>query len=179
MLIFRSHYQEEKAQSEFERALEQLFYMVEDPPAFLCIGTDQHLQDSFGPLMGTLLQEKVPKLKVMGSLDQPIHAKNLISSMNDIKRLQEEYLLIAIDAAVGPPEDIGLIQLKKGPLIPGKAMARRLPAVGHYSLTAVVDTQIHSRINMNKKNPGLGLAAIYQMARLLSDAIAAWCMKIQ
>ncbi|HHW60795.1 MAG TPA: spore protease YyaC [Syntrophomonadaceae bacterium] len=173
MILFRSHYQEENFQRDFEFALQNLFYLAEEAPAFLCIGTDKHLLDTFGPLLGTMLQDKIPSLTVIGTLEQPVHAKNLVSFMDRIQAVNQEQEIIAIDAAIGPREDIGMIQLRKGPLSPGKAMSRHLPAVGDYSLTAVLDVKIHSRMSAARKDNNLGLAAVYKMASLLSEATAA------
>lgn len=172
MILFRSHYQEENFQREFELTLQNLFYFTGETPAFLCIGTDKHLLDAFGPLLGTMLQEKIPTLTVIGTLKQPVHAKNLVTFMDKIQAVSHEQEIIAVDAAIGPREDIGMIQLRQGPLSPGKAMSRRLPSVGHYSLTAILDVKIHSRMGATRKNIGLGLAAVYEMASLLSDAVA-------
>lgn len=135
---------------------------------WLCIGTDKQLADSLGPLIGTMLYHAAPGIGVVGRLDAPVHAKNLRSQVRRLWQNHPDAVIIAIDAAAGPHGQIGRIRLREGGLLPGKALAKSLPVVGDYSLTAVV--QVHSHFRNEVKPPGLGL--IYNLAATISAAIA-------
>lgn len=144
----------------------------EEAPIFICIGSDRHLLDCLGPMTGTMLQESLPSLIIYGSLDHPLHARNLIREMITIKNCHPGRKFIAIDAAVGEEEEICRIQLRAGALLPGRAVARSLPAVGDYSLTAIVEKRAHSR--MAGQEPPRGFAHVYHMAKLIQETIATW-----
>ena len=55
-------------------ALHMILTDRSQPPLFLCIGSDSHILDSFGPLTGSLLKDKMPNLNVYGTLAEPLHA---------------------------------------------------------------------------------------------------------
>ena len=118
---------------------------------FLCIGTDQSTGDSFGPLVGKFLIDSHIDYPVYGTLESPVDALNLRSTVQEINHKYNNPLIIAIDASVGEKQFIGRVFLKKGALIPGKYAKKKLPSVGHYHLCAVVnerstffkDTKLH------------------------------------
>jgi len=97
---------------------------------FLCIGVERSAGDCFGPLTGTLMKQMmVPN--VIGSLDNPIHAKNLLDVYNT---LENDRFIVAIDASLGGTKELGHMVVKKSPIHPGKAMGRELPSVGDISV---------------------------------------------
>jgi len=127
--LFLSHFQEKFIFSKLTRA----FYN-EIPgsrePIFLCIGVDRSAGDCFGPLTGTLLRQmRVPN--VIGTLDSPVHAKNIEEACSSL--VQGSYV-VAIDASLGNARDIGFLAVKRTPLYPGKAMGKNLPPVGDISV---------------------------------------------
>lgn len=138
-------------------------------PLFLCIGSDRHLLDCLGPLTGTMLQDAIPGITVMGTLDAPLHARNLIPALDGFTAHHRGRPVIAVDASVGSPAEIGLLQLRAGSLAPGKALAKTLPEVGDYALTGVVEIRAN-RSGVRNKQAGLGL--VYNMAQVLSQAVA-------
>lgn len=138
----------------------------------LCIGSERHILDCLGPLSGTMLKKRMPGLLVYGTLDQPLHANNLIRQMQSIRQTHPDLIELAIDASVGTEDEIGQLQFSQGSLIPGRALAKNLPAVGDFALTAVVDTRSQTRYQStaNKR----GLAHVYHMARLIEEAMYLW-----
>lgn len=166
------HYEDKVARSLLIHALNNLLVGIEPEPTFICIGSDRHILDCFGPLTGTMLLALAPDLPIYGTLNKPLHAQNLLRGMKEARQNHIGKTLVAIDASVGNEEEIGLIQLRPGGLVPGKAFAKNLPTVGQFAITGVVDVRInHWGARKNKHH---GLALVYNMAQLLSESIAQW-----
>lgn len=149
---------------------------LEGEPVFLCIGSERHILDCLGPLTGTMLREKSSDILVYGTLEKPLHAKNLVKEIEAIKLSHPQIIEIAIDAAIGLEEDIGVIKLRKGPLFPGKALAKRLPAVGQLSITGIVGKR---DLGKGKQFFNGSLLHVYHMAQLISGAIYEWYLMNQ
>lgn len=135
---------------------------------FMCIGTDRSTGDSFGPLVGTMLQERGWS-GVIGTLEKPCdaHAVEL-----EISNVRDTAIVIAIDACLGKPKSVGQFLAAQGPLQPGKAIGRRLPAVGHYSIAGVVNANGPKAYWMLQTT---SLYHVMRMAKELVDAIdEAW-----
>ncbi|KEI01987.1 spore protease YyaC [Clostridium botulinum] len=110
------------------------------PIIFLCIGTDRSTGDSLGPLVGEKLKDLIPKDFILyGTLENPVHAKNLNEILKDIKNKYNYPYIIAIDACLGKLNNIGNIILENKPLSPGAAMNKDLPKVGDLSITGIVN----------------------------------------
>jgi len=169
MLINRS-YKDPLAMEVLTEAMRTVFADVE--PIFICIGSERHILDCFGPLCGTLLQSSLPELNVYGSLDHPIHAKNLCREMKIIRQRHPAAIELAIDASVGEENEIGCLQLRHGALKPGRALAKNLPAVGDFSLTGIVDKRSLG-FNNSRENTR-GIAHVYHMAKLIQAVVEDW-----
>jgi putative sporulation protein YyaC len=100
------------------------------PLVVLCIGSDRYTGDSLGPLIGTYLQEKGIG-NVHGSLEQPVHAGNLVQTITSIYYEYENPLILALDACLGKEHEIGNIEIWEGSLQAGIA-------VGNYLLSTPV-----------------------------------------
>lgn len=93
---------------------------------FLCIGTDRSTGDSLGPLIGSRLEaEEIGGAVVIGTLEH-------------IEEHYPDAIIIAVDAAVGRWDHVGLVTLEKGPLRPGLGVRKELAAVGDISITGIV-----------------------------------------
>lgn len=106
----------------------------------VCVGTDRSTGDSLGPMIGTFLSKRrglKGKIDILGTLDYPVHAKNLKERISAIDT--ENSLVIAIDASLGKIENIGKIDVKKESLRPGAGVGKDLPHVGDIAITAVVN----------------------------------------
>ena len=106
------------------------------PLIFVCIGTPNILGDCLGPLIGTILKTNIPAA-VYGTLDEPVHALNCKDIFTKIKKQHQKPFIIAIDAALGTHTQSGYILLKKGPLLPGKGVGKKLPPIGHLHISGV------------------------------------------
>lgn len=107
---------------------------------FLCIGSDRCTGDSLGPLVGDKLNILLnDKINVYGTLEHPVHAKNLCDTLTSIHNNIDNPFIIAIDACLGSIENIGKIFIKDKPLKPGASMNKNLPHVGDISITGIVN----------------------------------------
>ncbi len=110
------------------------------PIVILCIGTDRSTGDSLGPLVGYKLVGLLGhKINLYGSLQYPVHAKNLNEVLININNTYKDPFIIAIDACLGSIQNVGKLIIDKKPLKPGSAMEKELPPVGDMSITGVVN----------------------------------------
>ncbi|SCY62583.1 spore protease YyaC [Alkaliphilus peptidifermentans] len=108
----------------------------------LCIGTDRSTGDSLGPLIGYKLSSQLnryPDVSIYGTLEDPVHAKNLNEKITDIYSKHNNPFIIAIDACLGKMDRIGFIKVGNGPLKPGAGVNKDLPAVGDLHITGIVN----------------------------------------
>lgn len=107
----------------------------------LCVGTDRSTGDCLGPLVGHRLSKSysMMNIHVLGTLKEPVHAKNLDENMNYIFNNIRNPFIIAIDASLGKMENIGKINLYRGPLFPGAGVNKNLQPVGDISITGIVN----------------------------------------
>lgn len=104
---------------------------------FVCIGTDRSTGDSLGPLVGTKLSDA--GYEVLGTLDDPVHAVNLEQKLEHIGNYFSDRFIIAIDACLGQFSNVGNIKVACGSIKPGAGVKKDLPAVGHASITGIVN----------------------------------------
>lgn len=113
----------------------------ERPIVVMCIGTDRSTGDSLGPLVGDMLtKKKMPDVHVFGTLDYPVHARNLEETLKSAYDTYGRPYIIAVDASLGILEHVGCISVGKGPIKPGAGLKKELPAVGDLHITGVVNT---------------------------------------
>lgn len=115
--------------------------MCTRPLVFLCIGSDRCTGDSLGPIIGYKLERlTVENVYVYGTLKQPVHALNLESTIENIYSSFDNPYIIAIDASLGKEENVGLVTIGKGPLVPGLGVSKALPSIGDLHITGIVNT---------------------------------------
>ncbi|MGL4345247.1 MAG: spore protease YyaC [Cellulosilyticaceae bacterium] len=106
----------------------------------VCIGTDRATGDSLGPLIGyKLLDIQFQNVIIYGSLEQPVHAKNLDETLSHINSFYPDALVIAIDACLGNMQNVGCISIGEGAIKPGAGVKKDLPAIGHLHITGIVN----------------------------------------
>jgi putative sporulation protein YyaC len=106
----------------------------------LCIGTDRSTGDSLGPLTGHKLKPLLRnKAHVFGTLEEPLHAKNIMKVLEDINSRFYMPFTIAVDASLGSLKHIGHISVGKGPIKPGAGVSKDLPPVGNMFVTGIVN----------------------------------------
>lgn len=101
----------------------------------VCIGTDKHTFDAFGPLVGTLLNESnLENIVVYGNLKEPIHALNVIKKTKKIMEQHKNDLIIAIDAAISYEQENLCLTYQEEPVFPGKGAGKDLGQIGDVSV---------------------------------------------
>lgn len=149
----------------------ELFSIVKQnrPIIILCIGTDRSTGDSLGPLVGEKLKFLERKdVFLYGNLTTPIHAKNLNKTLEEINLNYENPFILAVDACLGPIENVGKIFIEKGSLSPGAALNKNLPSVGNLSITGIVNVSgsLEFTILQNTR-----LSIVMQIADIISSGI--------
>ena len=118
-------------------------------PIFVCVGSDLVLGDSLGPLKGTLLKKKGASHLVYGTLNSPITAKEVEYAKTYLKEMHPNSLIIAIDAAVGDQDDVGVIRIQNKGLKPGLGVNKKLGVLGDFSIIGVVASKSMQNYNQN------------------------------
>lgn len=136
MYLAKVNYQKENVVEVLSLILKDI---IDENTVVVCIGTDRAIGDALGPLVGTMLKNSDFKYPVYGTLDNPIHALNIYESIEEIKNTHPNGSFLAIDACLGSKSNIGNIQIRKGPILPGKGVGKKLPQIGNYSIVGIVD----------------------------------------
>lgn len=145
-------------------------------PIFICIGSDLVLGDSLGPLTGTFLRKKGIRSFIYGTLNFPITSKEVEYARTYIKQMHPNSISIAIDAAVGNTNDIGLIRTINKGLKPGLGVDKNLGIIGDVSIIGVVaekSLKNHSLFNLTRLN------LVYKMADTISCGIEKYIEYLQ
>lgn len=145
-----------------------IYPFFNDKTLFVCIGTDKCIGDCLGPLVGTLLTKNNFSYPVIGTIENPAHAVNLDNVIVEIERKYKDPFIIAVDACLGHNDFIGDIQVKFGPVHPGKGVGKALPNIGDISIVGVVDSIDVSNIFSIRS---IRLNLIMKMAEVISSAL--------
>ena len=144
---------------------------------FLCIGTDRSTGDSLGPLIGhKLLNICSDRIIVLGTLEDPVHAKNLSSNIETINRQYLNPFIIAIDACLGKEESVGSINISKGPIYPGAGVNKNLIPVGDINIKGIVNVSGYMEYLVLQNTR---LNTVMKMADTISKGIALSSLEIE
>ncbi|SFD71020.1 putative sporulation protein YyaC [Lentibacillus persicus] len=149
-----------------------LSWLPSEPHEYIivCIGTDRSTGDALGPLTGTYLSELKPKhLHVYGTLSDPVHAVNIENRINKIYNKHQSPFTIAIDASLGKSASVGHIIADVGPLSPGAALNKKLPAIGDIHITGVVNISGFMDYNILQNTR---LFVVVEMAQIIASILA-------
>lgn len=130
-------------QREFQQMLQEILtrrLKRHQTAVLICIGSDRATGDCLGPIIGyKLAYYKNYRFAVYGTLESPVHAKNLQDTISIIRTNHKNPLIIAIDASLGARSHIGYVTLMEGGLRPGIGVDKNLPEVGDISITGIVN----------------------------------------
>jgi putative sporulation protein YyaC len=168
--IFREHYEKFNT----VRAAKNLRKQIgTNECVFVCIGTDRGTGDALGPLVGSFLQG-YGIAKVYGTLDEPVHAKNIQETLDIISERHEGCKVIAIDACLSKIDYIGYINIGNNPINPGDGVGKVLPKVGDISITGIVNVGGFMEI-MILQNTRLSL--VMNLAKKIAQTILEFSMQ--
>lgn len=135
----------------------------------MCIGTDRSTGDALGPIVGSrLLQLGFNEHHLFGTLNQPVHAMNLIDVMQQIDRQFSNPYIVAVDACLGQSTSVGHIQVGIGPVKPGAGVNKDLPPVGDIHLTGIVNVGgfMEYFVLQNTR-----LSIVFNMAEVIAESL--------
>ncbi|MFD2638466.1 spore protease YyaC [Piscibacillus salipiscarius] len=142
---------------------------ADQPIIILCIGTDRSTGDSLGPFIGHYLSLKpLSKLHVYGTIDQPVHAKNLHETIKSIYQTHSNPYVIAIDAALSSMSKVKSVDVVYGPLLPGAALQKELPAVGDISIKGYVNVSGFMEFSILQNTR---LSVVIKMAKQIAQGL--------
>ena len=137
---------------------------------FVCIGSTRCIGDAVGPFVGTYLMESgVPN--VYGTLDDPVHATNLVEKLCSVRANHPRAFIVAVDACLGLTTSVGEIQMVVGSLRPGIGVGNDLPAVGDVAIGAIVNVQGLASFLILQNTT---LSLVVRMAKQISEGINLW-----
>lgn len=140
----------------------------EKKPIIICVGSDMILGDSLGPLVGTMLKRKNVSAYVYGTLNYPITAKEVDYAKRYLKQMHPDSVSVAIDAAVGNNDDVGLLRVMNKGLKPGLGVDKNLEVIGDISIIGIVagkSLKNYNLFNLTRLN------LVYKMAERIADGI--------
>ena len=160
---------DELALRDFSNAFYDVFmdiYNNDKQVVILCIGTDRVTGDSLGPMIGYKLDRYkfglFDGVDIYGTLENPVHAKNLKHTIDIIYAKHHDPLIISIDASLGGANSVGHLTIGPGALRPGAGVNKKLPEVGDMFITGIVNLNMGFE---SIKNTRLGL--VMQMADII------------
>lgn len=141
---------------------------------FLCIGSDRLIGDAFGPLVGsrlaTLLKE-ADRLNVIGTLDNNVCLCNISEVLQSIRNAYTNPFIIAIDAALSSPNNIGNILVSDGGVCLGSSLNRNGITVGDMSVRGVVGRNCRNTNQNMIILQNVPLSRVVNMAEIVSSGI--------
>ena len=134
------HYEKTSAVWQLSELFIQHIPFNHEQLVFCCIGTDRSTGDALGPLVGNhLTQDYAFPFTVLGTLEKPVHALNLLETQAELETRTPYPFIVAVDACLGEEDAIGSIIVRDGSLYPGRAVKKELPPIGNLSIKGVVN----------------------------------------
>lgn len=169
------------AKDEFIRKMRKLIYKkkIENnfmDIVFLCIGTDRIIGDSFGPIVGSNLKNKLERynicnINVYGTLEDNVSYTNINKVENIIYNRHPKSCVIAIDSALSDKENIGKIYASEGKLVLGKGLNKRRIEIGDISIKGVVGKNYKIPQYNFSMLQNISLNEVIKLANLVTDGL--------
>lgn len=168
--VNRVHFKDYPSRIKIVKSIDSYLPVYNDSAiVVVCIGTDRSTGDALGPLVGTRLREKgIKNADVFGTLENPVHAVNLEETMARINDIYPLPFIIGIDACLGNYNQIGMITVGKGPVLPGAGVNKKLNPVGHMHITGIVNVSGYMEYFV-LQNTRLNL--VMDMAKVIADSL--------
>jgi putative sporulation protein YyaC len=78
-------------------------------------------------------------IHVIGTLEKPVHARNVVRVHENISHEYDNPLIVAIDASLGTPDKVGCVSISGSPLYPGAGVNKVIGPIGHMHITGIVN----------------------------------------
>lgn len=127
----------------------------------LCVGTPKLIGDAVGPLVGTLLEDKLlyPSVKIIGTLEQPVTSKSYTARL---KELRHNSYIVVVDAALSPAYPS--FEIVQGPMQPGAAVSKKPAPIGDISVKCYTGATLSSLMSCD-------LNCTYKMAVTVAETL--------
>ena len=145
-----------------------VFNKNKNRPVIVCVGSDLVLGDSLGPLVGSNLKAMGSNCYVYGTLNAPITAKEIEYLNLYFESVHKNGILIAVDAAVGDKEEVGLIKVVNKSLSPGLGVNKKLDSIGQISILGVVAQKSTNNYHLYNTTR---LGMVYKMANIIANGV--------
>lgn len=136
----------------------------------MCIGTDRSTGDSLAPLVGTFISRRID-VPVIGTLEDPVHAKNLELTIKKINLEYNNPFIITIGGCLGNESDIGEIRLninKKAVTSSVTIDENDLFKVGYVSILGIVNySGSYSFLVLQNTR----LYIVFELAKVIANSI--------
>lgn len=166
----RIHYEDLPSRYKIVETIER--HLPQHAPSdiiIVCIGTDRSTGDALGPLIGTRLKDRqFLKAKIYGTLNEPVHAMNLKTTLDSIYQTYQDPFVIGIDACLGKYNQIGMVTIGDGPVIPGAGVNKKLCPVGDMHMTGIVNVSGYMEYIVLQNTR---LSLVMSMANVMADSI--------
>lgn len=150
-----------------ESMVEVLKKEIDEDTIIVCIGTDRCIGDAVGPIVGSMLKNKIKNV-VYGTINEPIHALNIFEYAEMINKKHKDTKILCIDAALGKRESIGKILIDNKPMSPGKGVGKKLPTIGNISIKPVV---ANYKENAYDKLRNVRLSYVIKISEIITQSI--------
>lgn len=141
---------------------------------FLGIGTDRLIGDAFGPLVGSRLAtlfRGADRLNVIGTLDNTVCLCNINETIQNIRNTYTNPFIVAIDAALSTPSQIGSIVVSDGGVCLGSSLNRQSVTVGDMSIKGIVGRNCRNANQNMMILQNVPLSRVVNMAEVVSTGI--------
>ena len=164
------------SQSEIKLSLALSDILGKKLPIIVCIGTDAVQGDALGPMVGSFLNSSLKgKTYIFGTLNKPITAKEVGCVAEFIKSVYPNTPVLAIDAALGKKEEIGIVKVMDTPVKPGLGVDKNLSAIGTCSIIGVVEEKYNGKNLLNS----VRLSLVYNQAKLIASGILNYFLSVE
>ena len=167
MDVMSFDYKNENISNFIAKTLEKYLVAPCESIIFLFIGSDSNIGDSLAPICGSLFENEVDGVFSYGDLITPITAKEVPYAVDFIKRAHPDSLVVAIDAAIGRKEDVGLIKVQKTGIKPGLGVNKNLPKVGDLRVIGILGEKRGERALFTVSK----ISTVYKMAEKIAKGL--------
>ncbi len=140
---------------------------------FVCIGTNKIVGDSFGPLVGENLKNRIQNkhIQVYGTLENTVNYLNIFKVKNIITTKYNKPCIITIDSALSKTETVGKSFINWGGIELGKAINNGIYFESNINIKTVIGKERKGNLNNISELKKINENLIYNLANCVSLGI--------